>query len=193
MKKKIFILIIILLIIGCIPIHTIVSDRPYEEWKSIFYKYIKYNYNTIYDFQYKDEIVLFPMNFIQSSDDRYNRQIHQLHATSNNNTVELLVGTYEWNKEIGDAIFPIARNYKEILEVKNNEEILLNPYELNNIEINYIVLYDVITTNTIKDKVDFSKNSITFHDLDTGEYIISIHTSKDNNKVEYSFKIKIED
>jgi hypothetical protein len=195
MKKKIAIIVLIALVICLIPIHKLTSDLPYETYNAILYKYIKYNNESLYDFEYKDQVVIFPLNFRKTTK-QYNNQVQQVYICNKGHTcVETILGNYEWNKKNNDEIFPIARNYKEVLSVHNNETLYFD--KSYNVYIDSTIIYDVNTTNTLKDKIDVSSPStINIHDLENGEYIISIKTiAKENkdNKVEYSFKINIED
>lgn len=197
MKKRLIIILIIILIICLIPIKKIYSDAPYTTYNAILYKYIKYDNDSVYNFEYKNELIVFPMNF-KNTNYYFNNQIQRINICNNDEKnyqcVEMLLGKYEWNKKNNDEIFAIARNYKETLNTKNNQELTFN--WSTNVKIDSVLIYDVNTTNTIKDKVNNTDASITFHDLEKGEYIISLRTiSKynDNNKVEYSFKINIED
>jgi hypothetical protein len=192
MKKIILpIVILVLLLIGLIPIKTFTSDRPYYSYDAFLYKYIKYYDDSLYNFNYKEEIHIFPTNYLTSTEEYWNRQIHQVYAISGEQKVETQVGDAEWNKVIYDSIFPIARNYKEVLNVKNNDEITF--LYMNNVSIDDVMLYDVKTTNSIEDKITYNDQSITVHDLEKGEYVINLKTKNGNNKVEYSFKINIEE
>lgn len=191
MKKKVIIIgVIVIFLLTLIPTHRIYSDLPITTYESLWYKYISYNKDSIYNFPYKNKLILFPMNF-KKTRKYYEEEIEEVHICNQDNCVETILGNYLWNKKTNDAIFPVARNYKETLPVKNNEELIFS-YNTN-VEIESIDVYDAISTNSIKGKANFTKKTITFHDLNVGEYIISIHTVFKNNKVEYSFKIKIEE
>lgn len=185
MKKRMFLiifLILIFIIVCLIPIKKI--DGNIVSYNAILYKYIIWNEESLYGNEASNEIHIFPFNF-KSLDSYRKKNLPLSYAISDDNKVEMIRGTYIWKKIVGDAIYPVARDYKEVLEVSDG----VIEFDISNMNLTSVLIYDALTTYQVKDKVDIDDGKILVSELDDGEYIISIETENGDDEVEFSFKI----
>lgn len=186
MKKRLLlvVLFIFFLIIVClIPIKK--KDGNIVSYNAILYKYIIWNEESLYGNEASNELHIFPFNFKSLSSYRED-SIPLSYAISSSNKVEMVVGTYVWKRIDGDAIYPVARSYEEVL-IATDDTIEL---EIGSMSLKDVLVYDMATTLQVKDKVVIQGDKLDISKLDKGEYIISIETENGDNQVEFSFKMK---
>lgn len=199
LKISIFMLFIFIILI--FPIKIVYKDGGTIEFKALLYKYIIWNsMDDDYENGYKtgEDFYFFPLNLHDLDYYREPKPYSLYFKLENSETeVKAKTGSYCWtskenvlNKNICvDKISPAEMNYREVLNVKANEKIIMTTENAN---INKVSLYSVSEEKNIEDSVKFYEEEkyLLVPELE-GEYLLIISASFDEGNVGYSLKINI--
>lgn len=207
-KKKVHLIstsiVIFILLILFVPIKFQYKDGGTIEYKSLSYKYIKWNRLRNNGSYYEGiDIYWFPKNIFSLE---YYAPIELPIVTVTNDKQEVICnnGSYNWTEtvdeqekqETGLSIEPIQMDYDDIIVVRDNTELKINTqYTISEIKYTeYKEEYKDKEFTPIYQIIDYEKysKSIDLKDLDNGYYIFKFDIKGEKSSTAtYSFKVEV--